>query len=69
VPLMPEPGVDPAGAADDAGERTGPVGRAATARSLPARLRAVYSKRVGPAEQALMLSWAAFAATSGPPAA
>lgn len=33
--------------------------------NLAARVRAVYKRRVGPAEQALMLSWAAFGTTFG----
>ncbi len=41
------------------------MGQAASAGSLPSRLRDMYSKRVGPSEQALLLSWAAFSATFG----
>jgi len=52
----------------DARER-GPDGAVertpAAAKSLPARLRTVYARRVGAGEQALMLSWAAFGATFG----
>ncbi len=33
--------------------------------SLPVRLRALYARRVGPAEKSLLLSWAEFSATFG----
>lgn len=39
--------------------------QAAAPSSLPGRLRAVYAEQTGPGEQALLLSWAAFAATFG----
>lgn len=46
-------------------DKTGPLSRPAAVRSLPARLRAVYGRRVGRAEQALLISWAAFGVTFG----
>ncbi len=46
-------------------DQTGPLNEPAAVRSLPARLRTVYGRRVGAAEKALMLSWAAFGATFG----
>ncbi len=51
-------------------DQTGPLSTPAAAKSLPARLRTVYARRVGSGrvgagEQALMLSWAAFGATFG----
>ncbi len=46
-------------------DQTGPLNKPAAVRSLPARLRTVYGRRVGAAEKALMLSWAAFGATFG----
>lgn len=51
--------------AEQSGEPTGPISEPAGTASLPSRLRDVYARQVGPAEQALMLSWAAFAATFG----
>ncbi len=50
-----------AGRGDD--DPTGGLHERASWESLPARLRAVYSKQVGPAERALLHSWAAFGAT------
>jgi hypothetical protein len=46
-------------------EQPGPISQPATATSLPSRLRAVYADRIGPAERALLLSWAAFGVTFG----
>jgi hypothetical protein len=46
-------------------EQPGPISQPATATSLPARLRAVYASRIGPAERALLLSWASFGVTFG----
>ncbi|MGA8117863.1 MAG: hypothetical protein WCA46_29860 [Actinocatenispora sp.] len=45
--------------------RPGPVRRPAPPTSLWARLSHVYARRVGPAERALLLSWAAFGVTFG----
>ena len=58
-------GQDRAGPGSGRDYETGPGGQGASAESLPSRLRDVYSKRVGPSEQALLLSWAAFTATFG----
>jgi hypothetical protein len=44
-------------------EVPGPISQPATATSLPSRLRAVYANRIGPAERALLLSWASFGVT------
>ncbi len=57
--------MDTAGTASDGAEQTGPLSTPAGTASLPTRLRTVYTCRVGEAEQALMLSWAAFGATFG----
>jgi len=57
--------MDTAGTASDGAEQTGPLSTPARTASLPTRLRTVYTRRVGEAEQALMLSWAAFGATFG----
>ncbi|HEY1478429.1 MAG TPA: hypothetical protein VGF46_00270 [Gaiellales bacterium] len=46
-------------------DQPGPISQPATATSLPARLRAVYGKSIGPSERALLLSWAAFGVTFG----
>ncbi len=56
--------MDAPGVATD-GELTGPLARPARPTTLRRRLRAVYARRVGPAERALMLSWAAFGVTFG----
>ena len=58
---MDEPKTQTPGSED----QTGPLSTPAAAKSLPARLRTVYARRVGAGEQALMLSWAAFGATFG----
>jgi hypothetical protein len=49
----------------DRSDPTGQVTEPADLASLPDRLRAVYAKRIGDAEKALLHSWAAFAATFG----
>ncbi len=54
-------GEDTAGGPD----QTGPLNKPAAVGSLPARLRTVYGRRIGAAEKALMLSWAAFGTTFG----
>jgi len=54
-----------AGGDGAAGEESEPSGSAATAAALPRRVRAVYADKVGPSEQSLLLSWAAFTATFG----
>jgi len=46
-------------------DQTGPLNEPAAVGSLPARLRTVYGRRIGAAEKALMLSWAAFGTTFG----
>ncbi len=51
-------------AADDP-NAPGPLSTPATAHSLPARMRQVWSERIGPAERSMLVSWAAFGATFG----
>ena len=48
-----------------AAERPGSWRSGATARSLPGRLREVWSEHVGPSEQSLLTSWAALGGTFG----
>lgn len=57
----------PSGRGDgtESGASAGSRSRRASTRSLPARLRRVYSERTGRSERALLLSWTAFGVTFG----